>query len=119
MVAPLYLEVEGVKIVDLPEGEYAGEGEEEVEAEDEKVVPQDQVGEVLLPADGGDEGGQAVVTHEAVHAHPEQVGQPGYCGGGGWGASSRSLDRLMQARVTMMMKAIHLKHKNQYLISKL
>ena len=37
-LAGLRLEVEGVEVVDLLEGEYSGESEQEIKREDEEVI---------------------------------------------------------------------------------
>ena len=85
MASLTHLEVESVEIIEVGEGKYSRESEEEIEGEDEPVVGQDEVVEPPLVADWSDEAREGVVTHEAVHAHPEQVGQPAQLGAGGPG----------------------------------
>ena len=64
------------------EAEDGGEGEEDVEAEDQDVVREHQGADALLVGDGRHQGGKGVLTHEGVDAHAEQVGHPGQ--GGDW-----------------------------------
>lgn len=59
------------------EAEDGGEGEEDVEAEDQDVVREHQGADALLVGDGRDQGGEGVLTHEGVDTHAEQVGHPG------------------------------------------
>ena len=80
-----HLEVESVEIIEISEGKYSCECEEEIEGEDEPIVGQNERVEPPLVVDWSDEAREGVVTHEAVHAHPEQVGQPAQLGAGGSG----------------------------------
>ena len=50
-----HLEVESVEIIEVGEGEYSCEGEEEIEGEDEPVVSQNERVEPLLVVDWSDE----------------------------------------------------------------
>lgn len=67
------MKVERVEIVEFGESEDAGEGQQDVEHEDEHEVGKDEPVDVTLLADGRDQGRQAVVAHERVDAHAEQV----------------------------------------------
>ena len=69
-----YLEVESVEIIEVSEGKYSCEGEEEIEGEDEPVVGENERVEPPLVTDGSDETRERVMTHEAVHTDSEQVG---------------------------------------------
>ena len=69
------LEVESVEIIEVREGKYSRESEEEIEGEDEAVVGQNERVEPPLVTDGSDEAREGVMTHEAVHADSEQVGE--------------------------------------------
>lgn len=64
------------------EAEDGGEGQQRVEAQDQDVVRQHQRADPPLVRDGRDQGGQRVLAHEGVDAHPEQVGDPGEVGDG-------------------------------------
>lgn len=79
----VWLEVEGVHVVQLRKSENAREAEQGVEAQDERVVGSQQGKQVLLLPPRGDQRRQRVVAHERVDAHPKQVGQArGDCHGG-------------------------------------
>lgn len=72
-------EVQGVHVVQQRafEAEDGGEGEEDVEAQDEDVVKKHQDANAFLVGNGRHEGGKGVLTHEGVDAHPEQIGHSG------------------------------------------
>lgn len=80
-------EVQGVHVVQqrAVEAEDGGEREQDVEDQDQGVVHQHQGAHTLLVGDGRHHGGQGVLTHEGVDAHPEQVGHPRE-GGDRWAA---------------------------------
>ena len=69
------LEVESVEIIEISEGKYSCECEEEIEGEDEPVVGENEVVEPPLVTDGSDEAREGVMAHEAVDTDSEQVGQ--------------------------------------------
>lgn len=71
-------EVQGVHVVQQRalEAEDGGEREEDVEAQDQDVIEKHQGADAFLVGDGRHQGGQGVLTHEGVDAHPKQVGHP-------------------------------------------
>lgn len=67
--------VQGVELVQVLEREDACEGQEEVEEGDEGKVQAEGSVELGFVGDGGDQGGQGVVTHEGVDADAKQSGE--------------------------------------------